>query len=353
MGIILDEQQKEAVYCNSDKILVAASAGCGKTLALTERLKHLLEIGTNPKEIFAITYTNAAAQEMRNRINNSENVFIGTIHSLANRILLLNGIDTNKYLQEEDFDELFELIKLNPIKIPKVSHLLVDEFQDICQNEYNFITDILKPENFFYIGDAAQSIFSFKGSNYQIFNSLCSNPDITLIELNNNYRNGIEIIDFAENFLENMDDIYIVQSKWANKNYGEVIKIRFSYDLILKYLQNKDYKDWFILTRTNAEIENITKFLASNNIPNTTFKKADLTLEELNKILTENMVKVLTVHSAKGLESKNVIVISFKLWNDEEKRIAYVAATRAEDKLIWMTALRKEKRSNHSMMNWG
>ena len=61
--------------------------------------------------------------------------------------------------------------------------------------------------------------------------------------------------------------------------------------------------------------------------------------------MANNSVKVLTVHSAKGLEADNVIVIGVSKWNKkaEERRVAYVAATRARKKLIWMRSAPKKR----------
>ena len=52
--------------------------------------------------------------------------------------------------------------------------------------------------------------------------------------------------------------------------------------------------------------------------------------------MNEDTVKVLTIHSAKGLEAKNVAVIGAKFYTEEEKCISYVAATRARDNLYWI-----------------
>ena len=171
----LDKEQKAAVETKKRNVLVAAAAGSGKTRVITERLKFLLNNGADASKIFAITYTNAAAQEMRDRIGNSE-VFIGTIHSLANRILLLNGVDTSDCLNDEEFDKLFELTKRENIELPEVEHLLIDEFQDICENEYEFTMETLNPKNFFVVGDSRQAIYTFKGANYKYFMDLINNP---------------------------------------------------------------------------------------------------------------------------------------------------------------------------------
>ena len=62
-------------------------------------------------------------------------------------------------------------------------------------------------------------------------------------------------------------------------------------------------------------------------------------LEDTLDKLKDNRVKVLTIHTAKGLENKNVIVSGARLYNEEERKIAYVAATRAEQSLYWCPSI--------------
>ena len=59
--------------------------------------------------------------------------------------------------------------------------------------------------------------------------------------------------------------------------------------------------------------------------------------------MKENTVKVLTIHTSKGLEADNVIVIGAKFYNTEEKCISYVAATRARNLLVWTRTPQKKK----------
>lgn len=350
--MILDKEQKAAVETKKRNVLVAAAAGSGKTRVITERLKFLLNNGADASKIFAITYTNAAAQEMRDRIGNSE-VFIGTIHSLANRILLLNGVDTSDCLNDEEFDKLFELTKRENIELPEVEHLLIDEFQDICENEYEFTMETLNPKNFFVVGDSRQAIYTFKGANYKYFMDLINNPFVQVYELNNNYRCGEEIISYAQIYLDRLRDIYDTPVRCMSNLEGEVERIPFSFEAILEYLKDGNYKDWFILCRKNDEVDAVTYFLEKHNIPCVNFKKSELSLEELNEKVNSNVIKVLTIHSAKGLESKNVLVIGAKTWNAEELRICYVAATRAKERLVWMNEAPAKKKPNYKMQNWG
>ena len=104
-----------------------------------------------------------------------------------------------------------------------------------------------------------------------------------------------------------------------------------------------DYKDWFVLTRTNAELVLCINALERAGIPCSTFKKAQLSTAELNEKLKENSVKVLTIHTSKGLENEYVAVLGARAYNPEERRISYVAATRAKKLLVWCKKPQQKK----------
>lgn len=341
----LNAQQTLAVQTDAQKVLVAAGAGSGKTRCIMERIKFLLEQGVEARKIYAITFTNAAAAEMRERLDKSaQDVFIGTIHSLANRILIMNGIDTSSQIENENFDWLLEQIYKKQVEVPLIDHLLVDEFQDLCKNEYMFITKDLKAKNWYFIGDSQQAIYSFKGANHEFFMGLILDPSVKVFRLDANYRCGSDIIEFGESYLSSVKNIYRVKNQCQAGRRGYVETCIFTVDRILEEMESGvPYGDWFILCRTNAEVEDIMTVLKRNNIPCDSFKKSELVQSELNAKMKEDTVKVLTIHSAKGLENEHVIVIGARAYNDEEKRICYVAATRAKQTLIWMTARKKNK----------
>ena len=101
----LNKEQQEAVQCTEGPLLILAGAGSGKTRVLTYRIAHLIEdCGVNPWNILAITFTNKAAGEMRERVDRivgygSESVWVSTFHSACVRILRRHidrlGYDTN------------------------------------------------------------------------------------------------------------------------------------------------------------------------------------------------------------------------------------------------------------------
>ena len=80
------------------------------------------------------------------------------------------------------------------------------------------------------------------------------------------------------------------------------------------------------------------------NIPYDTFKKGNLRDDQLQRKMEENTVKVLTIHTSKGLENDNVVVVGARYYNEEEYRVAYVAATRARKRLIWTSTPKKKRR---------
>src|ERR1700712_3961809 len=89
----LNEPQKEAVLHINGPLMIIAGAGSGKTKVLTTRIAHLLSTGVDAFNILALTFTNKAAAEMKERIghilgtNEARNLYIGTFHSVFARIL--------------------------------------------------------------------------------------------------------------------------------------------------------------------------------------------------------------------------------------------------------------------------
>jgi len=108
----LNEQQKKGVFTTQGPVLILAGAGSGKTSVLTRRIAYLIEnTGVNPWNIMAITFTNKAAGEMRQRVDDivgygSESIWVATFHSTCVRILRRHidrlGYDTSFTIYDTD-----------------------------------------------------------------------------------------------------------------------------------------------------------------------------------------------------------------------------------------------------------
>lgn len=414
----LDEFQDAMVKSKAKNILGIAGAGSGKTRVLTERIKYLLdELKVPAKNIIAITFTNMAAEEMQARLNDVpciKEAFIGTIHSLANKIyikskksyqLLTEDVEMliyeevlrkypalsferyKQYVEQRKlykfgritddeftsclnskewsvlsdcvpevhkvikrdsiitFDELIieatEYFAQNSIRI---QHLLVDELQDIDSEQFKFIMG-LKAENNFFVGDDWQSIYGFKGGNVEIFRDLFRKSDFQVYELSNNYRNAREILDLGLNIIDQHPHIIQKDVIGLNKDRGKVKfyerkALHALVDLLKRDKAN--LRDWFVLTRSNKDLYKLADLLDDNDLDYCFVKKSELTLKELQHALNANQIKLMTVHSAKGLENKKVILYGnfpvviphwMKNYDMDERKVMYVGITRAIEEL--------------------
>ena len=91
--------------------------------------------------------------------------------------------------------------------------------------------------------------------------------------------------------------------------------------------------------------------LEAKGIPTDTFKQSELTNAQIQDRLKENTIKILTVHSAKGMEAPYILSYNIRAYNDDEARLCYVSATRAKDFLIWAKTPPKKKKKN-KIVNW-
>ena len=124
----LNSKQKEAVLHKEGPMLVLAGAGSGKTKVLTSRIANLIETGTSPANILAITFTNKAAREMKERVAklicfDANYIQISTFHSLGLKIIKENyeflGYERNFIILDSDdtltiIKKLMKDLNMNP-----------------------------------------------------------------------------------------------------------------------------------------------------------------------------------------------------------------------------------------------
>jgi DNA helicase-2/ATP-dependent DNA helicase PcrA len=116
----LNKEQASGVVSRAENILVLAGAGTGKTKVLTSRISYLFDIGVNPSSIFAVTFTNKASREMKERIKKMipsnikiDDAWIGTFHSLCNKIIRVHHdlLGLPKNYQTLDSDDQKSIVR--------------------------------------------------------------------------------------------------------------------------------------------------------------------------------------------------------------------------------------------------
>ena len=112
-------------------------------------------------------------------------------------------------------------------------------------------------------------------------------------DLNENYRNCKEILNFAKSIIRLNGIDYRDNSIPMRKKRGQVIDVVCSYEALAKGIKKiGKYGDWFVLTRANSQIDEMAKELEKLKIPYTIFKKKGLSNTEINEKLKEDKVKV-------------------------------------------------------------
>lgn len=206
-------------------------------------------------------------------------------------------------------------------------------------------------ENETYVADGIathNSIYRWNGSEPELIEQLCLEPDVLVCQLNENYRNSQDILDFAKRLIKPTG--LIDDSIPMRHEYGRVIEVPLSINAIARDIKKDgNYKDWAVLTRSNRELENIYSIFQERDIPCDTFKQGDLNKEQLTQKMNDNTVKILTIHSSKGLEWNKVVVVGAKYNSQEERNVCYVAATRARDLLVWTT---KKNYKKQKLSTW-
>jgi len=195
-----------------------------------------------------------------------------------------------KYLKKAnalDFDDLLlkgvKLLENSPETLKKwksqLTHILVDEWQDTNKIQYKLTKLIAgNGQKLTAVGDASQSIYSWRGADYKNINYLMKDfPEIKIVNLEQNYRSTQNILNSANSIITK-NTSHPILKLWTNKGKGEKIKIyraRSGYDeanfLIreINYLLNKNYhyEDMAILYRTNAQSRVVEEALLHEGIP--------------------------------------------------------------------------------------
>ncbi len=199
----LNPMQQKACEHVEGPLLILAGAGSGKTRVITHRAAYLIdEVGINPWNILAITFTNKAAKEMRERVDNivgagAESIWVSTFHSLCVRILRrhaeLLGYDTNFNIYDSDdqksaIKNILKELKIDPKKYPEkmfLAEISKAKERYISPDQYakNSATDYAKSQvaNVYY--EYAKRLkrfnaFDFDDLLYKTVELFEKNPDV-------------------------------------------------------------------------------------------------------------------------------------------------------------------------------
>ena len=223
-GIVADDREKTHV-------LVLAGPGSGKTQVLVHRIAYLLRVRReNPRGILALAYNRHAAVEIRQRLadlvgNDARGVLVLTCHGLAMRLV---GASFSER-PERPGDDVFKSLMRDAIALLRGDGLeaddaneqrarllagfrwiLVDEYQDIGQEEYDLITTLagrtLPDEDdkltLFAVGDDDQNIYTFKGASVKYIRRFEEDYKAKPAYLTENYRSTAHIINAANALVE-------------------------------------------------------------------------------------------------------------------------------------------------------
>lgn len=341
----LNEHQLEAVKTIDGAIAVIAGAGSGKTRTLTYRIANMIEHNIDPRSILAVTFTNKAAKEMKERVvelvgPSGYAPIISTFHSFCARFLreeieylgppytrhylILDeddakqvirdtvkdlNLDPNKYssnrlkdyfskvkngqydqldLEDEqvfikyneylkqnnavDFDDLLiftlRLLKTNEALLKYYQdlykYILIDEFQDTNIIQYDLIKLLgSKHGNLFIVGDPDQSIYGFRGANYENYTYFLKDFNPKVIVLDENYRSTMHVLDAANKLIGNNRNRKTIKNLRSNLGQGQlVIKESRESDkdeayFVARAIQilangGNEFKDIAVLYRSNA-----------------------------------------------------------------------------------------------------
>lgn len=167
------EEQKAIIAHRDGPAFVVAGAGTGKTFTMTARVAALVESGVDPSSILVLTFTNAAAREMKERVRKnigklSENVTACTYHSFCNILMHRYGVPCRDYtiLDTGDDEDLIRLVKANSrfadIKLPRANTLRDIYSRRInCRQSYEQILSDPKYETYMDMIEDIKAFYPF------------------------------------------------------------------------------------------------------------------------------------------------------------------------------------------------
>jgi DNA helicase II / ATP-dependent DNA helicase PcrA len=390
----LNEEQEKVIDSTERFLFLLAGAGSGKTRVIVEKIKRLVDEGVEPTSILAITFTRKSANEMKERVNIKE-VAIHTFHQFCylglekvyketpllieeskldfkkEELLKISKYKNSLYrtIKPKSYDRYQTYLELNKVKdfddllldylkvlkrnkeIHSFKYIFIDEFQDTNLLQYELLKQLINCNTtVLAVGDPDQSIYQFRGANAKIIDLYLSDFQAIKYTLSTNYRSNETIINHANKLIGYNNRKHKKQLKSYSTIKCDVFSLFFNNELEEALQIIHLIKDF---NRLNFSLNEVC-VLYRNHYRSYELKH-QLSLQEINYQTGDNEmiegVHLLSIHQAKGLEFDIVIIIGLEKGllpsnrnntqseHDEERRLMFVAITRARHHLIFSHVL--------------
>lgn len=305
----LNNIQKKAVLHDKGPLLVLAGAGSGKTRVLTTSIAYLIEEkNIDPRNIIAITFTNKAANEMKERISNLLNIdvshlWIGTFHSICARILRMNidkiGYDKNFTIYDSSdqktlVKEIINELGLKEDITPREALSVISQ----AKNKSMTPDEFLQLNTYYTKGDSYYEIYKKYEEKKFYYNAL--DFDDLIDKVLYLFSKDIEILKFYQ---EKFQYVFVDEYQDTNNSQYELIKYFSGFHNNITVVGDADQS---IYSFRGADISNILNFEKD-------FKDADVIKLEQNYRSTDKILDTANVLIENNSERKDK-----NLWTDNK-----------------------------------
>lgn len=352
--MLTDEQKTAITYSGQKHCILAATAGSGKSAVMLERCRFLVdELGVDPSTIVMITFTNTAVNRLSQQTT-IECKFIETFHSFARQWLQSEDVVKSGWKEKRTEISHPDTALLNLIDFlgdeqnskrarRGVTHLLVDEVQDNSMLFHQIIERLSSTTTLFLCGDPAQSIMSFMGADLSLFHRLAERDDVHRMNLSINFRCSSPIVDLANAVMQGCAFYTRAVAASTINSEKPLLRQHRSTAAALASIVDEIKSPLAagrgrvcIIARTTRTLRLARMHLLREGIP---FKKNNG--KRAADDAHPDVIHLSTIHSSKALQWDWVYLLDLehdvfpdaRSDLDEERRLFYVAITRAQHRL--------------------
>lgn len=301
----LSQQQRAAVTTHEPLAITQAGAGTGKSTVIVERIKYLHDCQVKPEDITVISFTNAAADNIRQRYPHVGSMTIAKLivdiyaqsypsHQTSSTESVVNAIEiychhspiADKFCErlinverkrigaltmlnnfvEHHFDEVINILhtikqttlelqlivcfqKIATMSLPnhvQSKYLIIDEVQDTSVFEFIFILKYVAQyqQSLYIVGDASQTLYEFRFAHPKALNMLEASGVFATYQLTTNYRSNQEILDFANVTLGKLETNQFARLQLQANSFAQPTADSFQHAVTVKYSEVQRMQDF-------------------------------------------------------------------------------------------------------------